>query len=81
LHEPTTAENYLRDLGHLIGEMALDARAEYTAIKGSTGDGYKLGRLMAFHEVVSLMKDQAEIFGIPQSAISLGEIDPERDLI
>jgi len=36
---------------------------------------------MGFHEVVSLMQEQAIAFGIPLDAIGLEGVEPERDLL
>jgi hypothetical protein len=76
-----TAANYLRDLGDLIKRAALNARA---ARDGSTGEldiQFNLGRLTAFHEVVSLMQQQAVAFDLDVADLSLDDIDPERDLL
>ena len=70
---------YLRDLGCLVKEAALDVKRSKD---GASADqrSYELGRLMAFHEVVSLMQQQALVFQIPLDEICLQDIDPERDL-
>ena len=39
------------------------------------------GRLMAFHEIVSLMQQQAISFELGFAEIGLGDIDPEKDLL
>ncbi len=36
---------------------------------------------MAFHEIISVMKQQAVVFNIEQKAIGLADIDPEVDLL
>jgi hypothetical protein len=69
--------NYLRDLGGLIAESALKAKQEM----GSTNDGYSIGFLMAYYEVVSLMQSQALLFEIPLAALGLAHIEPDRDLL
>jgi hypothetical protein len=71
---------YLRDLGELIKEIAL--RAKRDADSASDADrSFALGRLMAMHEVISLMQQQADAFGIAASDIGLDGIVPERDLV
>lgn len=40
-----------------------------------------LGRLMAYHEVISLMQQQARAFGVPLENLNLNDIDPERGLL
>lgn len=71
---------YLQDLGVLLKEMALKAREERKNASASERD-YALGRLMAMHEVVSLMQQQARSFGIALEDIRLEDIEPERDLV
>jgi hypothetical protein len=36
---------------------------------------------MAYHEIVSLIQQQAEAFGIPIEDIGLSDISPEKDLL
>ncbi len=71
------AKNYLLDLGMLLREKALEAKES----KKESGSEYDLGRLMAYHEVVSLMRQQAEAFGIEFSELNLEGLDPEQDLL
>jgi len=74
--------NYLYDLGFLIKERALNAKkTREQEEKGSEGYMYESGRLMAFNEVVSIMQQQAEAFGIPLEELRLEDIDPDRDLV
>ena len=75
--EATVFQNYVLDLGTLITQMAIDAKST----KLQSPNPYQLGRLMAFHEIVSLMQSQAQVFGIPLSAIGLADINPEKDLL
>jgi hypothetical protein len=74
-------EHYLRDLGALIKEEALAAKRSKDAASGSDAYGYELGRLAAWHEVVSLMQQQAVAFGLETADVSLDDISPERDLL
>lgn len=75
-------KNYLRDLGFLIKERALKAKAERNAERdGTDAHLFEAGRLMAYHEVVSMMQNQAAAFQLPIKDLSLGDIDPERDLV
>jgi hypothetical protein len=75
-----TYAHYLRDLGFLIREAALDAREE---ARGGDDQGreWRQGRRFAYMEVVSLMQQQADAFGLPLFDLALEEIDPENDLI
>ncbi|MDI1433326.1 hypothetical protein [Polyangium sorediatum] len=76
----STESLYLRDLGGLLKEMALRAKKE--ALSASEADrGFALGRLMAMHEVISLMQQQADAFGLDVKDIGLEEISPEQDLV
>lgn len=73
----TVHYNYLRDLGTLIKEYALEAKEE----KEKSGSAFDTGYVAGFHRVVSLMQQQAEAFGISLGDIGLEGIDPDRDLI
>jgi hypothetical protein len=72
---------YLYDLGLLIRDLALEAKRERVECTSNSERGFTLGRLMAFHEVVSLMQQQAVAFDIPLTEIGLEDIDPEKDLL
>ena len=71
----TIAECYLLDLGTLLKEYAVAAK------RAAESDSFSLGRLMAYHEVISLMQQQAVAFGLPLERLGLHDIDPERDLL
>jgi len=77
--EPS-ARLYLRDLGQLIKEMARDAKLDRDGSVGGSDQDLHLGRLMALHEVVSLMQEQAAAFGIDLRDLSLADIDPAEEL-
>ena len=77
---------FLRDLGHLIKEHAIEAQQEARNARrkegaGEEGAGFALGRAMAYHEVVSLIQQQAAAFGIELSDLELDDLTPERDLL
>jgi hypothetical protein len=74
------ARHYLRDLGNLIREDALEARRDRDQARPEER-GFYLGRLAAYHSVVSLMKNQALAFGMTDEDLGLGEIDPDQELI
>jgi hypothetical protein len=76
-----TAEDYLRDSGALLKERAKAAYAEATAAKGTAESALTVGRSMAYYEVISLMQQQAVAFQLPFEALSLADIDPDRDLL
>jgi hypothetical protein len=73
--------NYLRDLGCLLREAALEAKRGHIASKGTEDASFKSGRSMAYYEVVSLMKQQAAVFNIPDADIAFDGFDPERDTL
>ena len=78
---PTTTENYLRDLGYLLKERALEAKVEFHAATEGSSKDFQGGRYMAYYEVISLVLSQAEAFGISADSLALQGIDPERDLL
>ena len=71
--------NYLYDLAVLLKEKAFEAKGSKE--NDSAGKDYNLGRSMAFYEVISLMQQQAQAFGIPLNEIALADINPDRDLL
>ena len=73
----TVHENYLRDLGTLIKEYALEAKTR----KMENDSDFAAGYMAGFHRVVSLMQQQADAFDIPRNALGLDEIDADRDLV
>ena len=75
---PTVFEDYLRDLGVLLREMAIEAQNKAT--EGGRTD-FDVGYMAAFHRVVSLMQQQAEAFNLPLEALSLEGLDPDEELV
>jgi hypothetical protein len=71
---------YVRDLGILLTEKALEAKQE-SQLASEDERAFALGRLMAFHEVISLMQQQARVFGISWEELGLDGIQPEKDLL
>jgi hypothetical protein len=67
-------ENYLRDLGHILRENALEAKQE--AAVGN--DPFKQGRALAYYEVISLLEQQAQAFQLPLEKLSLAGFDPDQ---
>lgn len=78
---PETAANYLLDLGSLLKKDALEARAKAQASRGTGDNDYDSGRAFAYYEVISLMQQQAAAFQLPLEALSLADIDADRDLL
>jgi len=63
-----------------VKEMALDAKARREASSAADRE-FAAGRLLAYHEIVSLLQEQALAFGIELESLPLEDISPERDLI
>lgn len=73
-------KGYIIDLVVLLKEKAFHAKSDADQPIEGYAD-YNNGYLMAFHEVISLMKNQAMAFDIKQEDIGLADIDPESDLL
>lgn len=73
-------KNYVLDLGVILKEMSMDASKEYQESKNTNEESYKLGYLMGFHRVLTLMQQQAEGFCISQKEIGLEGFDADTDL-
>ena len=72
---------YLKDLGFLLKERALEALAQARQERqGGVGE-FHAGRSAAFYEVISIMLSQAENFAITPDRLSLEDVDAERDFI
>ncbi len=70
-------ENYLVDLG---AEIMIKAQEAQRAANQSA-DGFEKGRQIALYGVLSLMKQQAEVFGLGDEAIGLEGVDIEQFLV
>lgn len=74
-------KNYVYDLGVMLKEMGVDAAEEHRMAKGTKEESYKLGYLMGFHRVLTLMQQQAEDFDIAQEDLGMKGFDADSDLI
>jgi hypothetical protein len=79
---------YLRDLGYLLRERAEEAARESRSIRAERAphertveDQFTVGRSQAYNEVIDLMQNQAEAFGISLADLALEDLDVYRDLI
>lgn len=74
-------KNYIYDLGVLFKEKAREAKNNKdNSLK--LGDAcYEIGYLMAFCEIIDIMKQQAKVFNIEQIDIGLSDIDAESELL
>lgn len=73
-------KNYLLDLICLIKKEALNAKLKADDSKEENVE-YNTGFLMAYHEVIAIMKHQAIAFNIDEKILELADIEPERDLL
>lgn len=65
----------------LFKERALEAKRCQDGSIGKEDIAYQMGYLMAFHEIIDAMKQQAQMFDIEQKDIGLEDIDSESDLL
>lgn len=79
--ERETYAYYLRDLGYLVREAGEQTTGEVGAAKTLEDTTFEEGRRMAYIEVLSLMQQQADVFGIPVDELCLDGLDPEHDLL
>jgi len=75
-------KSYLGDLGPILKELALEHRAERDAAAADSEQrAFSLGVLMGFHEVISILQQQADAFQIGRQELGLEDIEPDRDLV
>ena len=70
--------DYLRDLGYLLREMAVEAQRAHVA---NRQDEFTSGRAFALYEVLSLMQSQALAFQMSAADLALEGFDADRDLL
>jgi hypothetical protein len=73
-------ENYIREISCLLKDCAKQAKVDADHPKEGDSADFNAGFLMAYHQVIAIMKNQAPIFDLTQAEINLADIDPERDL-
>ena len=80
MSERSKYQLYLYDLGLLIKENALKVKDK---AKTSEADDRKFlrGIVFGYAEVISLMQQEAQAFGIGLDELRLGDFDSERDLV
>ena len=75
-----THKHYLRDLGLLIREQALQSRKD--ADTAAADDmPFQLGQNMAYYAVTSLMLQQAAAFDLSPDDVGLADLSPDHDLL
>ena len=70
----STERNYIYDLGYELVLLAKRIESE----SQTPEDQFQGGRRFALYEVLSLMKQQAETFGLSTTQIGLKEYDIEK---
>lgn len=73
-------ESYLYDTIALLKAQAKEAKLDADKPE-SSNSSYNNGYLMAYHTVISLLKNQTMAFNIDEESIGLADIEPERDLL
>lgn len=71
---------YMREIGYFIRELAKGAKLDVAAASEDER-AFSQGRLMAYHEVISLLREHALYFRLHLEDISLEGFDPDRDLL
>lgn len=68
---------YLQDCIALIVEKSLNAKHDAEISKSD----YDTGRLMTYYEVLSMLQQQANAFGISSTEFGLDKINLDRELL
>lgn len=74
---PNMLENYVADLGKEIIKLAQEVRSK----REGSDDEFEKGRQFAFYEILSLMRQQAIVFGLDENEIGLAGVNLEEFLI
>lgn len=73
---------FLKDLGPIVIERALEAVNRRKPFpRGSKEYEFHCGRILGFNEVISILQQQANAFGIDLREMGLDDINPDNDLI
>lgn len=74
-------EYYIKEIICLIKDYAKQAKSDADHPKEGDSADFNSGFLMAYHQVIAVMKNQAPFFDIKQEDIGLADIEPNRDLV
>jgi hypothetical protein len=74
-------KHYIREVNCLLKDYAKQAKVDADHPKESDSSDFNDGFLMAYHQVIAVMKNQAPFFDLTQEEVNLADIEPERDLI
>ncbi len=64
-----------------VSRELIDNAKTAKADAAKSASDYDKGRHYALYEVISLLAQQADAFGVDRTSIGLADIDPERDLL
>jgi hypothetical protein len=73
--------NYIREISCLLKDYARQAKIDADHPKESDSADFNDGFLIAYHQVIATMRNQAPFFGLTLEEINLADIEPERDLV
>ena len=73
--------NYIQEISCLLKDYAKQAKVDANHPKKGDSADFNDGFLMAYHQVIAVMKNQAPFFDLTQEEVNLVDIEPERDLI
>ena len=73
-------DDYIKFIGISLKERALKAKS-YKLDSDPKDLDFNTGYLMAFHEVIDFMKQQAPFFDLEQDDVGLNDIDADADLL
>lgn len=74
-------KNYIQEINSLIKDYGRQAKVDANNPKEGDSADFNDGFLMAYHQVIAVMKNQAPFFDLTQEEVNLADIEPERDLI
>jgi hypothetical protein len=74
-------KHYIREINCLLKDYAREAKKVADHPKEGDSADFNDGFLMAYHQVIAVMKNQAPFFDLTQEEINLADIEPERDLL
>ena len=73
--------NYIQEINCLLKDYAKQAKLDADHPKEGDSADFNTGFLMAYHQVIAVMKNQAPFFDLTQEEINLADIEPEKDLV
>jgi hypothetical protein len=79
--DANSLEHYIREISCLLKDYARQAKMDADNPKDGDSVDFNAGFLMAYHQVIAVMKNQAPFFDLTQEEINLADIEPEKDLI